>query len=114
MDVATLLSHAAKKFASQSLPKYPGISRDIALIVPEETAAADVERVVKKNAGAYFKDVTLFDLYMGKQIGEGKKSLAFALHFQSGERTLKDEEIDAACKQIVEAAGKELGAALRM
>ena len=114
MDVATLLSHTAKNFTSQSLPKYPGISRDLALIVSEETAAADIERVIKKNAGPYFKDVSLFDLYTGKQIGEGKKSLAFALYFQSGERTLKDEEIDAACKQIVEAAGKELGAELRM
>ncbi len=114
IDVATLLANAAKSFTSQSLPKYPGISRDIALIVTDSTAASDVERVIKKNAGPYFKDVALFDLYMGKQIGEGKKSLAFALHFQSGERTLTDEEIDAACKKVVDAAGKELGAELRM
>ncbi|MBR5162763.1 MAG: phenylalanine--tRNA ligase subunit beta, partial [Schwartzia sp.] len=114
MDVATLLAHAEKNFTSQPLPRYPGISRDLALIVSEETAAADVERVIKKNAGPYFKNVALFDLYTGKQIGEGKKSLAFALHFQSGERTLTDEEIDAACKKIVESVGKEFGAELRM
>ena len=114
MDVATLLANAAKTFTSQPLPRYPGISRDLALIVSDETAAADVERVIKKNAGPYFKNVALFDLYTGKQIGEGKKSLAFALHFQSGERTLTDEEIDAACKQIVESVGKEFGAELRM
>lgn len=114
MDVATLLANAAKNFTSSPLPRYPGISRDLALIVSEETAAADVERVIKKNAGPYFKNVALFDLYTGKQIGEGKKSLAFALHFQSGERTLTDEEIDAACKQIVESVGKEFGAELRM
>ena len=114
MDVATMLANAAKSFTSQSLPKYPGVSRDLALIVSEETAAADVERVVKKNAGPYFKDVALFDLYTGKQIGEGKKSLAFALRFQSGEKTLTDEEVDAAVGKIVEAAGKEFGAELRM
>lgn len=114
MDVATMLANAARNFTSQQLPKYPGVSRDLALIVSEETAAADVERVIKKNAGPYFKDVTLFDLYTGKQIGEGKKSLAFALRFQSGEKTLTDEEIDAACQKIVEAAGKEFGAELRM
>ncbi len=114
MDIATLLVHSNKNFTSQSLPKYPGISRDLALIVSTETTAADVERIIKKNAGPYFKDVSLFDLYTGRQIGEGKKSLAFALRFQSSEKTLKDEEVDAACRKIVEAAGKELGAELRM
>ncbi|MBO6209232.1 MAG: phenylalanine--tRNA ligase subunit beta, partial [Schwartzia sp.] len=114
MDVATMLANAAKNFTSQSLPKYPGVSRDLALIVSEKTAAADVERVIKKNAGPYFKDVALFDLYTGKQIGEGKKSLAFAMRFQSGEKTLTDEEVDAAVGKIVEAAGKEFGAELRM
>lgn len=114
MDVATMLANAAKNFTSQSLPKYPGVSRDLALIVSEKTAAADVERVIKKNAGPYFKDVALFDLYTGKQIGEGKKSLAFAMRFQSGEKTLTDEEVDAAVEKIVEAAGKEFGAELRM
>ncbi len=114
MDVATLLANAAKNFTSQSLPKYPGVSRDLALIVPQETNAADVERTIKKNAGPYFKDVTLFDLYTGKPIDEGNKSLAFALRFQSGEKTLTDEEVDAAVEKIVEAAGKEFGAELRM
>ena len=114
MDVATMLANAAKNFTSQSLPKYPGVSRDLALIVSADTVAADVERVIKKNAGPYFKDVALFDLYTGKQIGEGKKSLAFALRFQSGEKTLTDEEVDAAVGKIVEAAGKEFGAELRM
>lgn len=114
VDVATLLANAAKNFTSQQLPKYPGVSRDLALIVSEETAAADVERVIKKNAGPYFKDVALFDLYTGKQIGEGKKSLAFALHFQSGEKTLTDEEVDTAVGKIVETAKKEFGAELRM
>ena len=73
-----------------------------------------MERTIKKNAGPYFKDVTLFDLYTGKPIDEGKKSLAFALRFQSGEKTLTDEEVDAAVEKIVEAAGKEFGAELRM
>ena len=114
VDVATLLANAAKNFTSQQLPKYPGVSRDLALIVSEETAAADVERVIKKNAGPYFKDVALFDLYTGKQIGEGKKSLAFALHFQSGEKTLTDEEVDTAVGKIVETAKKEFDAELRM
>ena len=76
--------------------------------------AADVERTIKKNAGPYFKEVALFDLYTGKQVGEGKKSLAFALRFQSGEKTLTDEEVDSAVEKIVAAAGKDFGAELRM
>ncbi|MBR1885102.1 MAG: phenylalanine--tRNA ligase subunit beta [Schwartzia sp.] len=114
MDVATLLRNTAKDFTSQTLPKYPGVSRDLAMIVSLDTAAADVERLIKKNAGPYFKDVTLFDLYKGQQVGEGRKSLAFALRFQSGEKTLTDEEVDTAMEKIVAAAKKEFGAELRM
>lgn len=112
-DVETLQRFAAKKFSLESLPKYPSISRDLAILVDLNTAAGDVEKVIVKNGGNFFKGVTLFDVYTGERISADKKSLAFAIEFRSNERTLKDEEADEAFKNILAAVEKEFGAMLR-
>lgn len=112
-DVETLQKFAAKKFTFEHLPKYPSISRDLAILVGHDVAAGDVEKVIAKNAGQFFKGVTLFDVYTGERISADKKSLAFAIEFRSKERTLKDEEADEAFKNILSAVEKEFGAELR-
>ena len=112
-DVETLQRFAAKKFSFESLPKYPSISRDLAILVEHDTAAGDVEKIIVKNGGKFFKGVTLFDVYTGERIPADKKSLAFALEFRSNERTLKDEEADEAFKNILAAVEKDFGATLR-
>lgn len=112
-DVETLQKFAAKKFSFESLPKYPSISRDLAILVEHDTAAGEVEKVIAKNGGTFLKGVTLFDVYTGERIASDKKSLAFAIEFRSNERTLKDEEADEAFKNILAAVEKEFGATLR-
>ena len=112
-DVETLQKFAAKKFTLEHLPKYPSISRDLAILVNHDVAAGEVEKVIAKNGGEFFKGVTLFDVYTGERISADKKSLAFAIEFRSKERTLKDEEADAAFKNILSAVEKEFGAELR-
>ena len=112
-DVETLQKFAAKKFSFESLPKYPSISRDLAILVEHDTAAGDVEKVIVKSGGKFFKGVTLFDVYKGERIPADKKSLAFAIEFRSNERTLKDEEADEAFKNILAAVEKDFGATLR-
>ncbi len=112
-DVETLQKFSAKKFSFESLPKYPSISRDLAILVNPEVAAGEVEKVIAKNGGKFFKDITLFDVYTGERISADKKSLAFAIEFRSNERTLKDEEADEAFKNILAAVEKEFGATLR-
>ena len=112
-DVETLQKFAAKKFSLESLPKYPSISRDLAILVEHDTAAGDVEKVIVKSGGKFFKGVTLFDVYTGERIPADKKSLAFAFEFRSNERTLKDEEADEAFKNILAAVEKDFGAILR-
>jgi len=112
-DVETLHRFAAKKFSLESLPKYPSISRDLAILVNHDTAAGDVEKIIAKNGGKFFKGVTLFDVYTGERISADKKSLAFAIEFRSNERTLKDEEADEAFKSILAAVEKDFGATLR-
>ena len=112
-DVETLQRFAAKKFSLESLPKYPSISRDLAILVEHDTAVGDVEKIIVKNGGKFFKGVTLFDVYTGERIPADKKSLAFALEFRSNERTLTDEEADEAFKNILAAVEKDFGATLR-
>ena len=112
-DVAALMKCAAKKFSFENLPKYPAISRDLAILVSLDVAAGDVEKVIAKSAGNIFREVTLFDVYTGERIAADKKSLAFNIKFQSGERTLTDEEADAAFKNILAAVEKDFAAELR-
>ncbi len=112
-EVETLHRFAAKKFSLESLPKYPSISRDLAILVSHDTAAGEVEKVIAKSGGQFFKGVTLFDVYTGERISADKKSLAFAIEFRSNERTLKDEEADAAFANILAAVEKDFGATLR-
>ena len=113
MDVETLMKYTAKSFKYESLPKYPAISRDLAMLVDDEVQAADIEKVIAKNGGKHFQGVTLFDVYTGKQVAEGKKSMAFNLMFQSKDKTLTDEEADSAFKNILQAVEREFKAELR-
>ena len=113
MDVQTLMKYSGKQAKIEDLPKYPAIERDLAMVVKDDVAAADIERVVKKNGGNNLQAITLFDVYTGIQVGLGKKSLAFNLHFQSKERTLKDEEVDQAFQKILQAVEKHFDAELR-
>ncbi len=113
MDIETLRKYTAKDFHFEALPKYPAISRDLAMLVDESVNAGDVKQVIAKNGGKYFKEVTLFDVYTGKQIASGKKSLAFAMQFQSNEKTLTDQEADEAFGAILKAVEKNFQAELR-
>ena len=113
MDVETLLKYRAKNFRYEPLPRFPAISRDLALLVDEQTDAAQLARTIKKSAGKFFKDLHLFDVYTGEQVAEGKKSMAFSVDFQSADKTLKDEEADEAVAKILAALQRECGAELR-
>ncbi len=112
-DIATLMKYTAKKFSFEPLPKYPAISRDLAILVDKNIAAGEVEKVITKSAGNFFSGVTLFDVYTGDRISADKKSLAFAIKFQSNERTLTDSEADDAFKNILSQVEKTFGAELR-
>src|SRR5699024_3034682 len=78
----------------KELPKYPSMSRDIAIIVDEDILYGDIEKVIKKHARDLLEEIKLFDIYKGDQIPEGKKSLAFSIKYRSYERTLKEKEIN--------------------
>ena len=92
-----------------ALPQYPAIERDVALLVPESVPAARVESVVREAGGALLETVFPFDLYQGKGIAEGLRSLAYRLRFRSTERTLTDAEVDAELGRVLERLREELG-----
>lgn len=113
VDMKTLLKYTAKNFHYEQLPKYPSITRDLAILVNKDVSAGEVEKTIAKNGGKHFKSVTLFDVYTGERISADKKSLAFNIKFQSNDRTLTDEEADEAFKKILAAATKQFDAELR-
>lgn len=112
IDFALLVAHAVLVPKVTSLPLYPAAIRDLALVVPAEISALELENTIKETGGQALKKVLLFDLYEGRQIPAGKKSLAYSLTFRSEEGTLKDSEVTEMMLKINEAL-KKLGAVLR-
>lgn len=113
LDATTVMKYMAKDFKYKALPKYPATSRDLAMLVDVDVNAADIEKAMTKAAGQNLTQITLFDVYTGKQVEEGKKSLAFSLTFQSNDKTLTDAEIDPAIEKIVAKLQKDFNANLR-
>ncbi|WP_062270258.1 phenylalanine--tRNA ligase subunit beta [Endozoicomonas arenosclerae] len=95
------------------LSKFPEVRRDLALIVKQEVAADSLNQVIREEASELLKDVRIFDVYAGKGIEEGHKSLALGLTLQHASRTLKDEEVNQLIDGIVSRLASEFGASLR-
>lgn len=113
VDLPKLFSCEKAEKQYRPLGRFPAAARDLALLCDEKTAVLDVMRVIQAAGGTYLRDIKLFDVYVGQQIPEGKKSLAFSLLFRSDERTLTVEEVDALVKSISAALARELSISLR-
>jgi phenylalanyl-tRNA synthetase beta chain len=107
MDAATAVRRAPE------VGTHPVAKEDLALVVDQSITAAEVEQALRAGAGELLESVRLFDVYEGPQVGEGKKSLAFALRFRAPDRTLSSEETAAARAGALSSAGKVCGATLR-
>jgi phenylalanyl-tRNA synthetase beta chain len=99
--------------AYREVSRFPAVTRDLALTVARDQALAPLLDALRTAAPEIVQDVKLFDLYQGKGLPEGQKSLAFRVVMQHTERTLGDAEVEAAVAQLVEVAGKKFGGALR-
>ncbi len=102
-----------KKVTFAPLPKTQGVKRDLALLIDSSVTMAQVEAVVRESERKLLKDITLFDVYEGKNLPEGKKSYAIAMTIQDDEKTLQDKQIEAVMAKIVANLTKRLGATLR-
>ena len=97
----------------QPLPKFPAVTRDIAVVCDKAVTVGELEDAILKGAKGLLKDVALFDIYTGVGIAPGKKSVAFNLTLRSDDRSLTAEEADADVKSILTALEQECGAVLR-
>ena len=95
------------------LPKYPTVSRDLALVCDEAITVSQVEDVIVSSAGKLLRDVKLFDIYRGTGIPEGKKSMAFSLELRADDRTLTDTDSECVVQKVLAALKEQLNAALR-
>lgn len=110
-DLAALITDSGQKYSP--LPKYPSISRDLAVVLPDSVPASDVLTAVRAAGGALLTEYRLFDVYTGEKVDKGMRSLAISLVFRSQARTLTDEEADAPFRDIVNHLEKAFGAKLR-
>jgi len=113
LDVDLLISEVDDLYNVESIPDQPPVLEDLALVVDDEIPAQDVQDLIKQTGGKTLKEVRLFDVYRGDQLGEGKKSLAYSLVYQDPEKTLTDKEVLSIRNKIVKRLEKEIGAQLR-
>ena len=106
INLDKLLSKKTGKMKYKEISKYPTVKKDIAILADKNIEASQIAMQIKKAAGSLLISSEVFDLYTGKGIPEGKKSLAYSLTFGSNDRTLTDEEINAILNKIIEKLSK--------
>lgn len=111
LDVLYKNSNINKKYIP--LPKYPAVTRDMAMIVDDEVLVQDIEEIIVKQGGKMVESFKLFDVYKGKQIPEGKKSIAYSIVYRVENKTLTDDEVNKVHDKIVRTLENRLGANLR-
>ena len=113
LNLQAMLDQADTNRQYKALPRYPAVTRDLAIIVDKKVQAAQILELIQKGGGNILEEVSLFDIYQGSQIPEGHKSMAYALSYRAPDRTLKDDEVNKAHQRIVGLLETELGAKLR-
>jgi phenylalanyl-tRNA synthetase beta chain len=111
LDLILARRNAAKSF--KAIPQFPGIRRDIAMLVPETVTHENVASAVKQLKPQNLESLELFDIFRGKNIPEGQKSVAYAFHYRNPQRTLTDNEVNAAHDRVVAELKTRLNAAIR-
>ncbi|MGI6451575.1 MAG: phenylalanine--tRNA ligase subunit beta [Desulfitobacteriia bacterium] len=113
LDFRALFQNHDLTIIAKSYPRFPAIQRDLAVVVPVIIPAENIKKRVMELGGELLKEVEIFDVYQGGSIPEGHKSLALSMRYQSGERTLTDEEVNAIYTDILQAIQQEFGAEWR-
>lgn len=113
INFTELMKHLLPDATYTPLPKYPTVSRDLALVCDESVTVAQVEQVITASAGKLLRDVKLFDIYRGAGVPEGKKSMAFSLELRADDRTLTDTDSEGVVNKVLAALKERLNAVLR-
>lgn len=112
-DLDALIKAIPARHLVTSLPVTPAVLEDIAILVPDSLTHAEVEATIRRAGGNLLRDVTLFDVYRGESIPQGHKSLAYALTYQTDDRTLKDKDVKKVRDKIIATLDRQLGVKLR-
>lgn len=113
LDFDRMVEHTNMERKYKPLPKYPAITRDIAIVVDMDVTVGDIQKEILSKGQGLIENVELFDVYTGEQVESGKKSLAFSITYRSYERTLIDDEVNAIQNSIVETLESRFDAKLR-
>lgn len=113
ISVDKLYEYASFDRTYKALPKYPAMTRDIAVLVKDSVIVKDIEDIIKAKGGKLLENIQLFDVFKGKQIPEGYKSVAYNISFRASDRTLTDDEVNAPMKKIIKELEEKLEAQLR-
>src|SRR5262249_11704958 len=113
LELAPLFAASRDPVAYEDVITYPPVRQDLAFSIPEDVAAGDLVARAGEAAGPELREMRAFDVYHGEQLGPGRKSIAFAVTFQSPDRTLSDEDATRLRAAIVDALADRFGAELR-
>ena len=113
LDFDGLLEYAPRQIAARSLPRFPSVERDFAVVVDRAFSSRQIVDWIKNRGETLIEDVSVFDQYMGPTIPEGKKSLAYKISYRAEDRTLTDSEINSVHRTLVEQVGQLFGAQIR-
>ena len=112
LNIPEMMSISVVDKEYKALPKFPASTRDLSIVCDDSVPVADLEKAIKSAVGSILEKVTLFDVYRGQQIADGKKSVSYSISMRSHEGTLTDEQADGAVKKILKSLAN-LGAELR-
>lgn len=113
LDFNTILENARLISQYKPLPKHPAVTRDIAMLVEDRILVKQIEDVIKQCSGKLLEEIKLFDVYKGKQIPEGMKSVAYSITFRAADRTLTDDDVNSIFNKIINRLKEQIGAQLR-
>ncbi|MEC5228518.1 phenylalanine--tRNA ligase subunit beta [Bacillus inaquosorum] len=113
LDLHALLAAETAPLVYTAIPKYPSVTRDIALVTDKSVTSGQLESVIKEAGGKLLKEVSVFDVYEGEHMEEGKKSVAFSLQYVNPEQTLTEEEVTKAHSKVLKALEDKYQAVLR-
>ena len=113
LDLDRIYEFAKTVKSYKPLPKFPAVTRDIALLVDDVILVQEIENVIKKSGGNLVESVKLFDIYKGAQIPEGKKSIAYAIIYRDPSKTLTDKDVNKVHDKILKSLEQKLNAQLR-
>ena len=113
LSFEALFAHAAPLAVYKPLPRFPSVSRDIAVVCAKDIPAGEMTECILANGGQYLKDCAVFDVYTGSHVAPGFKSVAFSLTMRADDQTLTDEHAEETVKKVLDALRERFGAVIR-